>query len=109
MTTSVAAASAGGEAETGGGRDGAFGGSSLLNELLVASGHRDEAAFARFYQLTSPWIYHLIRRRTGSTAHAEEAMRLVYTTIWRRAASFSPTSQSALAWATSIMYDLVGS
>ena len=109
MTTSVAATSPGGEVETEGGRDDAFGGSRLLNELLIASGQRDEAAFARFYQLTSPWIYHLVRRRTGSTAHAEDAMRLVYTTIWRRAASFAPTSQSALAWATSIMYDVVGS
>ena len=109
MTASVAATSAGGEVKTDDGRDDAFGGSRLLNELLVASGHRDEAAFARFYQLTSPWIYHLIRRRTGSTAHAEDALRLVYTTIWRRAAGFTPTSQSALAWATRIMYDVVGS
>ena len=109
MTTSIAAASAGGEVDTGGGRDDAFGGSRLLNELLVASGHGDEAAFARFYQLTSPWIYHLIRRRTASTADAEDALRLVYTTIWRRSAGFAATSQSALGWATHIMYDVVGS
>jgi DNA-directed RNA polymerase specialized sigma24 family protein len=109
VTTSVTATSAGGEVKTDDGQDDAFGGSSLLNELLVASGHRDEAAFARFYQLTSPWIYHLIRRRTGSTADAEDALRLVYTTIWRRADGFAPTNQSALAWATRIMYDLVGS
>ena len=36
-------------------------------------------------------------------------MRLVYTTIWQRAASFAPPNQSALAWATTIAYDVVES
>ena len=81
----------------------------MLSELLVASGRRDEAAFARFYQLTSPWIYHLLRRWTGSTARAEDALRLVYAAIWQRAASYAPPNQSALAWTTTIAYDLVGS
>ncbi len=99
---------AGGDVDTqGGGRDDAFGGRRLLSELLVESGRHDEEAFARFYELTSPWIYHVLRRRTGSTACAEDAMRLVYTTIWKRAPSFAPPKQSALAWATGIAYDLV--
>ena len=109
MTASVAATSSAGQAEAEGCREGAFGGSRLLSELLVASGRHDEAAFARLYQLTSPWIYHLLRRRTGSTAHAEDAMCLVYTTIWQRAASFAPPNQSALAWMTTVAYDVVES
>ena len=109
MTTSVAATSSAGEAEAEGCREGAFGDRRLLSELLVASGRHDEAAFARLYQLTSPWIYHLLRRRTGSTAHAEDAMCLLYTTIWQRAASFAPPNQSALAWMTTLAYDLVES
>ena len=109
MTASVAATSSAGEAEAEGCRDGAFGGGRLLSELLVASGRHDEAAFARLYQLTSPWIYHLLRRRTRSTAHAEDAMCLVYTAIWQRAASFAPPNQSALAWTTTIAYDVVES
>ena len=106
MSASVAVASSG-EAQAAACRGGAFGGERLLNELLVASGRHDEAAFARFYQLTSPWIYLLLRRRTGSTARAEDALRLVYTAIWRRAASFAPPTQSALAWATTIAYESV--
>ena len=106
MTAGVAVTSSGGEAEVCG--EGAFGGTRLLGELLIASGRHDEAAFARFYQLTSPWIYYLLLRRTGSTGDAEDAMRLVYITIWQRAASFAPPNQSALAWATSIAYDVVG-
>ena len=72
-------------------------------------GRHDEAAFARFYQLTSPWIYHLLRRWTGSTAHAEDSLRVVYAAIWQRAASYAPRNQSALAWTTTIAYDVVGS
>jgi len=106
MTASVTAISSGGEPEAEFGRA-AFGDRRLLNELLVASGRQDEAAFTRFYELTSPWIYLLLRRRTGSTAHAENAMRLVYTAIWRRAASFAPAKQSALAWVTTITYESV--
>ncbi len=108
MSASVAVASSG-EAPAAVCRGGAFGGERQLNELLVASGRHDEAAFARFYQLTSPWIYYLLRRRTGSTADAEDALRLVYTTIWQQAASYAPSNQSALAWATTLAYDLVGS
>jgi RNA polymerase sigma-70 factor (ECF subfamily) len=109
MTASVALSSSGGEAEAEGCRDGAFGGNRLLGELLVASGRHDEAAFARFYQLTSPWIYYLLRRRLRSTARAEDAMVTVYTAIWQQAASFASPKQSALAWATTLAYDLVGS
>jgi len=107
MTASVIAAPTDAEAE--GCRDGAFGGGRLLSELLVASGRRDEAAFARFYQLTSPWIYHLLRRWTGSTAQAEDSLRVVYAAIWQRAATYVPRNQSALAWTTTIAYDVVGS
>jgi len=107
MTASVVTSTAG-EVESKKGRDGAFGGERLLNELLIASGRHDEAAFARFYQLTSPWIYHLVGRQTSSSAHAEDTTRRVYTMIWQRAASFAP-NQSALAWATTIAYDVVGS
>jgi RNA polymerase sigma-70 factor, ECF subfamily len=88
--------------------DGAFGGRRLLGELLVASAHQDEAAFARFYQLTSPWTYYLLRRRLASTPDAEDALRLVYTAIWQRAAGFAPRQQSAVAWLTTVIYDTVG-
>jgi RNA polymerase sigma-70 factor (ECF subfamily) len=105
MTASVAF-SPGVAAESRG--DGAFGGRRLLDELLVASAHHDEAAFARFYQLTSPWTFYLLRRRSGSPPDAEDALRLVYTAIWRRAAGFAPRQQSAIAWLTTVIYDTVG-
>jgi DNA-directed RNA polymerase specialized sigma24 family protein len=109
MTASLAATSTAGEAEAEGCREDAFGGKGLLSELLVASGRQDEAAFTRLYQLTSPWIYHLLRRRTRSSADAEDAMCLVYTSIWQQAASYAPPKQSALAWMSTLAYHLVKS
>jgi DNA-directed RNA polymerase specialized sigma24 family protein len=109
MSTDLAVAASGGETEEEGCREGAFGGRRLLGELLVAAGRQDEAAFARFYQLTSPWIYHLLRRQLHSTDRADNAMVTVYTAVWHRAASFASPSQSALAWVTTLAYDLVGS
>ncbi|MDN5804257.1 MAG: hypothetical protein L0H26_06690 [Microlunatus sp.] len=109
MTASLAATSSAGAAQAKRCREDAFGGRKLLRQLLVASGRHDEAAFTRLYQLTSPWIYHLIRRRARSAADAEDAMCLVYTTIWKRAAGYAPPNQSALAWMTTLAYDLVES
>ena len=106
--TSVAASSSRGAAEAERRRQSSVQERGLLNELLLASGHRDEAAFARFYQLTSPWIYYLLRRRTASTSHAEDAMVLVYGRIWHEAVSFAPTDQSPLVWVTTIAHDVVG-
>ena len=108
MTASSAGSPSCGEGAAEGREDGAFGGRRLLGDLLVASGRRDEAAFARFYQLTSPWIFHLLRRWTASIAHAEDATCVVYTTVWRRASGFAPSNRSALAWVTAIAYDVVG-
>jgi len=109
MSADVAVSSSGGDAEPEGCRKDAFGGGRLLTELLVAAGRHDETAFARFYELTSPWIYYLLRRRLRSTARAEDAVVLVYTAIWQRAATFTPLNQSALTWVTTLTYDLVES
>jgi hypothetical protein len=98
-----------GKTEAAGCWAGGFGSRALLGDLLVGTGRHDEAAFARFYQLTSPWISYLLRRWTGSNAQAEDATCLVYTTVWRRAASFGSSDLSALAWVTRIAYEVVGS
>ena len=107
MTANVAALST--RAQAGGSRAGGFSDSTLLNELLVASGRHNEAAFAKLYQLTSPWIYYLLRRRSESVAHADDELVRVYTAIWHRAASFTPPHPPALAWVTRTAYDVVGS
>lgn len=108
MTASLPATSSAGETAAECCRDDASGG-GLLSELLVASGRHDEVAFTRLYQLTSPWIHHLLRRRMKSTSDTENAMSLIYTTIWQRAVSYAPPNQSALTWMTHLAYDVVES
>lgn len=109
LTASITAASASGGEVGPGGREGAFGGNRVLADLLLASGRQDQAAFAQLYQLTSPWIYYLLRRRTGSTTEAEDAVVVVYAGIWHRAAQFASSNQSALSWLTTMTYELAGS
>ena len=108
MSASVLATAPGpgSEATTDRCQKGTLGDAGMLEELLVASGRHDEDAFTRFYRLTSPWIYSLLSRCTGSTADAEEAMVRVYATTWRQAATFV-RNQSALAWMTKVAFAAV--
>jgi hypothetical protein len=62
----------------------------------------------RFYEITSPWVYRLIRQGTVSVSEAERAMVAVYTTVWRRAASFTDVDRTALGWITSITFEVAG-
>jgi RNA polymerase sigma-70 factor (ECF subfamily) len=71
-----------------------------LSALLTRCAERDQAALARFYELTSPWIYTLLRRRTRSVTEADDALVTVYTRVWRQAAEFTAQRRSALAWTT---------
>jgi RNA polymerase sigma-70 factor (ECF subfamily) len=81
-------------------------GTSRQNEDLVALVARcasgDPAALTRLYEVTSPWIYGFLRRRTSSTAKAEDAAVVVYSQVWRQATSYPRHRQSVLAWMTAI-------
>jgi DNA-directed RNA polymerase specialized sigma24 family protein len=81
----------------------------LLADLLIRCAARDEAAMADLYDLTSEWIYAVVRRRTASIALAEDALVKVYTAVWRRAATFSARQRSGLAWMTSIAFETIQS
>jgi Sigma-70 region 2 len=80
----------------------------VLTDLLDRCARRDETALAQLYDITSPWIYQLIRRRTASTAMADDAMVAIYATVWRKAAGFAGRDRSALSWITSIALHAVG-
>jgi DNA-directed RNA polymerase specialized sigma24 family protein len=79
----------------------------ILAELLVRCADHDPTALAQLYELTSDWIYAVLRRRTASIATAEAAMVEVYTTVWRRAATFPSLKRTALAWMTSIAFETI--
>lgn len=78
---------------------------TVLSALLNRCAQRDQAALAQFYELTSPWVYTLVRRRTTSAAEADDAAVTVYAKAWRRSADFATAERSALAWITSIVFE----
>jgi hypothetical protein len=74
----------------------------ILGGLLHRCAHHDEVALARLYELTSPWIYALVIRRTSSMSMADSAMVAIYTKVWRQAGRHTEHDQSILAWMTTI-------
>ena len=74
----------------------------VLSGLLHRCAQHDEAALARLYELTSPWIYALVTRHTSSASVAENAMVAIYSKVWRQAARHAEHDQSILAWMTTI-------
>jgi DNA-directed RNA polymerase specialized sigma24 family protein len=74
----------------------------VLDGLLHRCAQHDEAALARLYELTSPWIYALVTRRTSSASVADNAMVAIYAKVWRQAARHAEQGQSILAWMTTI-------
>ncbi len=76
--------------------------------LFQAAGHPDssgdQAAFARFYDLTAPAVFGVVLRVVRSRALAEEVSQEVFTELWRTAGRFDPALGSAKAWACSIAH-----
>ena len=77
----------------------------VLSGLLHRCAQHDEAALARLYKLTSPWIYTLVTRHTSSASVAENAMVAIYARVWRQAACHVEHDQSVLAWMTIIAFE----
>ncbi len=69
-----------------------------LAELLTRIARGDQAAFARFYDLTCARVYGMALRVLRDAGYSEEATQEVYLQVWRSAAGFDPRSGSALSW-----------
>ena len=74
----------------------------VLSGLLHRCAQHDEAALARLYELTSPWIYALVTRHTSSASVADDAMVAIYSKVWRQATHRAAHDQPILAWMTTI-------
>jgi RNA polymerase sigma-70 factor, ECF subfamily len=69
-----------------------------VDDLLVASGAGDRAAFAALYDRTSARIFGLVRRVVVDPAQAEEVTQDVYLEIWQTAPRFDRDRGSAVSW-----------
>ncbi|MGH3355147.1 MAG: ECF RNA polymerase sigma factor SigK [Nocardioidaceae bacterium] len=75
-----------------------------LNDLLVAAGRGDEAAFSEVYDALSPSVFGLARRIVRDPARAEEITQDVFVSVWRFATRFDPTRGSAQTWVMTLTH-----
>ncbi len=66
----------------------------LMKQIAVGS----EEAFRILWDRFGPGVYTVCRRRLGDVGAAEDATQEVFTSVWRRAATFDPARGSAAAW-----------
>lgn len=69
-----------------------------LDDLLVAVGRQDRAAFSALYARTAPKLHAVALRILRQRTLAEDALQEAFVDIWRRAGSFDPERGSAGAW-----------
>ena len=70
--------------------------SSAALIAAIAAGDRD--AFSRFYDLTAPIAFGLIRRVLRDPEAAAEVLQDVFWQVWQDASRYDPTRGSAEAW-----------
>lgn len=69
-----------------------------LSRLLIRVAAGDEDAFAELYRRTSARLFGVCLRMLVEHGEAEEALQDIYTTVWRRAASFDAARAGAMTW-----------
>lgn len=80
---------------------------TALARLVRRCADQDPAALELLYQSTSPWIHHLIQQKTPSRSDVDDTLVAVYTAVWNRAPGFDRLNRTALAWATSIAFEIM--
>ena len=75
----------------------------LLENLLEACARRDEGAFARLYEITSPKLFGVAVRILRREDRAEEVLQDCYVSIWNNAGSYSSALSAPMTWMTSIV------
>jgi RNA polymerase sigma-70 factor (ECF subfamily) len=69
-----------------------------LEGLLARAAHGEEAAFAQFYQATSPRVFGLALRILRERSAAEDITCEVFTQVWQKVREFDPYRGTAIAW-----------
>lgn len=67
-------------------------------ELLQRSAQKDQIAFKRLYEVTSPRLFGLVLQLVRRRCLAEEILQETYLKIWRRADSYNAAKASVIGW-----------
>lgn len=73
-----------------------------LADLLRQCANGERAAFRRLYDLSSRFVFGVVKAVLPDDAMAEDVAQEVYVTIWRRAGSFDADKGNPLAWMAAI-------
>jgi RNA polymerase sigma-70 factor (ECF subfamily) len=73
-------------------------GSESSGALIAAIAAGDRDAFSRFYDLTAPMAFGLIRRVLRDPEAAAEVLQEVFWQVWQEAPRYDPTRGTAEAW-----------
>jgi RNA polymerase sigma-70 factor (ECF subfamily) len=73
-------------------------GSESSSALIAAIAAGDRDAFSRFYDLTAPMAFGLIRRVLRDPEAAAEVLQEVFWQVWQDAPRYDPTRGTAEAW-----------
>src|SRR3954468_11771902 len=77
--------------------------SDSLSAMLAQCALRDQAAFARLYQLTSAKLFGVALRIVRRQDWAEEVLQEAYVNIWNHASDYAAARSQPLTWMTSIV------
>ena len=75
-----------------------------LADLLLQSAGGDQAAFAELYDSVASRVHGITLRIVVDPDLAEVVTQEVFVEVWRRAATFDPSSGSARGWITTIAH-----
>lgn len=73
-------------------------------DLLVATGHGDQVAFAALYEILAPRVFGLVLRTLRDRHEAEEVAQEVLLQVWQSASRFDPARGSARSWAMTLAH-----
>ena len=71
---------------------------------LLDAGRGDEAAFGRFYDLTSRLVHGTVLRVVRDPSMADEITQEVYLELWRLAPRYDPGRGTATGWAATVAH-----
>src|SRR5258706_1283283 len=74
-----------------------------LSDLLARCALRDQRAFAKLYQYSSPMLFAVAVRITRRRGWAEDVLQEALVSIWNHAAGYNSAKSAPMTWMTAIV------